>query len=54
MPTYVYRCAKCQQRFERAEHISEHDSARPVCPSCGANEVESLIPPVSTQTSKKS
>ncbi len=54
MPTYVYRCAKCQERFERAENISEHDSSRPECPSCGANEVQSLIAPVFAQTSKKS
>ena len=54
MPTYVYRCAKCQERFERAEHISEHERSQPECPKCGANEVESLIAPVFAQTSKKS
>lgn len=54
MPTYVYRCAKCQQRFERDEHISEHESAQHQCPSCGASEIESLIAPVYAQTSKKS
>jgi putative FmdB family regulatory protein len=54
MPIYVYRCAKCQERFERAQHISEHESAPPECPKCGATEVESLIAPVFAQTSKKS
>ncbi len=24
MPTYVYRCAKCGETFERIETISEH------------------------------
>ena len=25
MPTYQYRCAKCEKAFERTETISEHD-----------------------------
>ncbi len=54
MPTYVYRCAKCQERFERAEHVSEHESARPECPKCGTRDVESLVAPVFAKTSKKS
>lgn len=54
MPTYVYRCEKCQERFERSEYVAEHEAARPECPKCGASEVESLIAPVFAKTSKKS
>lgn len=33
MPTYEYRCARCQRRFERFQKITDPPRAR--CPECG-------------------
>ena len=33
MPIYEYACTRCQQRFERLQHLS--DPLITVCPSCG-------------------
>jgi putative FmdB family regulatory protein len=34
MPTYEYRCPKCETRFERFQKITATPGAK--CPSCGA------------------
>ncbi|MGI9509554.1 MAG: FmdB family zinc ribbon protein [Geminicoccaceae bacterium] len=39
MPTYAYRCTKCEATFERVESISEHVVAKPHCPECDSDEV---------------
>lgn len=54
MPTYVYRCAKCGEKFERFEHISEHGKVKPTCPKCGGTEVQSVVAPFFAKTSRKS
>ncbi|UCE18266.1 MAG: zinc ribbon domain-containing protein [Gemmatimonadota bacterium] len=33
MPTYEYKCKKCQYRFEEFQNISEKPLSR--CPQCG-------------------
>lgn len=43
MPTYQYRCQKCDTTFERTETISEHEAAKPQCPKCGSKKV-SVVP----------
>ncbi len=35
MPTYRYRCARCEETFERVESLAEHGTAKPRCPTCG-------------------
>jgi putative FmdB family regulatory protein len=35
MPTYAYRCEKCEETFERFETISEHGTTKPKCLKCG-------------------
>jgi putative FmdB family regulatory protein len=54
MPTYQYRCQKCDARFERTETISEHGTAKPQCPKCGSKKVSVVPPHVYVMTSKKS
>ena len=35
MPTYAYRCAACDHRFETVQSI--HDDALEACPECTGN-----------------
>lgn len=54
MPTYVYRCTKCEATFERIETMSEHAVAKPECPKCGGHDVVSVPAPFTAITGKKS
>lgn len=54
MPRYLYRCQDCDEKFERAEHIDEHDSAHPKCPNCGSKRVEQVFGSFFAKTSRKS
>ena len=54
VPTYQYRCAKCEKAFERTETISEHEVAKPQCPKCGSKKVSAVPGRVYVVTSKKS
>ncbi len=42
MPIYVYRCDRCQERFERLVPISAN-SATATCPNCGAADARKQI-----------
>jgi putative FmdB family regulatory protein len=39
MPIYEYHCGKCNSEFELLIRTSE----QPVCPSCGAEQLEKLL-----------
>jgi putative FmdB family regulatory protein len=54
MPTYVYRCTKCESTFERVQTMSEHAAAKPECPKCGSHDVVSVPAPFTAITGKKS
>ncbi|WP_075643824.1 FmdB family zinc ribbon protein [Paraburkholderia monticola] len=54
MPTYRYRCEKCGEMFEHAEHLAEHEAAHPACPKCGSEKVEHIPTPFVPKTSRKS
>ncbi|MFC0691293.1 FmdB family zinc ribbon protein [Paraburkholderia humisilvae] len=54
MPTYEYRCEMCGEKFEHAEHISEHATTHPVCPKCGSEKVQHLPTQFVAKTSRKS
>lgn len=41
MPTYDYRCGKCEHEFEMFQSMSE--SPKRKCPACGKNALERLI-----------
>jgi putative FmdB family regulatory protein len=54
MPTYVYRCAKCEETFERVETISEHGASKVKCPKCDSDEIVSVPTAFVAMTGKKS
>ena len=54
MPTYVYRCEKCEQTFERVETMSEHGTSKPKCPQCGSKRIAPVPTPFIAKTTKKS
>ncbi|WP_245699151.1 FmdB family zinc ribbon protein [Rhodospira trueperi] len=41
MPIFSYQCALCGETFETL--VSGGDAEAPVCPACGASEVERLL-----------
>ncbi len=54
MPTYVFRCEKCGERFERSMTVAEHDTAKPPCPKCKGRKVSHEISGFFAKTSRKS
>jgi putative FmdB family regulatory protein len=60
MPTYTYRCEKCNAVFDHVEHVQEHEAARytesnPLrCPKCGSPSVAHHPTTFVPRTSKKS
>ena len=54
MPTYDYRCEKCQHKFSLIQSISEHDKTKVSCPKCKSKKVEQLISIFTAKTSRKS
>jgi len=44
MPTYVYRCLQCEERFEVQQ--SFHDGPVSVCTVCGRGPVKKVFTPV--------
>jgi putative FmdB family regulatory protein len=57
MPTYEFRCLKCNKIFALTYSISEFERARKSgikCSSCGSSRVIQQIPVFQVQTSKKS
>jgi putative FmdB family regulatory protein len=53
MPTYDYRCPKCNKKFTTTLSISAHDSGKAKCPKCGEKKVQQLISAFQVKTSKK-
>lgn len=54
MPTYEYRCRKCGEKFDVAEHLEQHQKEPHRCPKCQSEEVEPQVTPFYAKTSKKS
>ncbi len=53
MPTYEYRCNHCGEVFERREHISDHATAHPRCPTCQSEDVQPQLSDFYAKTAKK-
>ena len=53
MPTYEYRCGKCNRKFQLVLSIADHDKRRPKCPKCSSGRVTQLVSAFYAQTSKK-
>jgi putative FmdB family regulatory protein len=54
MPTYDYRCPKCNKEFSLILSMKEHGEGKAKCPKCGGKRLEQLITPFQTKTSRKS
>ena len=57
MPTYEFRCEKCNKSFELIYSISEFERAKKdgiKCSHCGSSRVVQQVPVFQVQTSKKS
>jgi len=54
MPTYEYRCVKCQTIFSIVLGMAEHDRAKVRCPACKSAEVVQQYSTFFAKTSKKS
>jgi putative FmdB family regulatory protein len=54
MPTYVFRCAKCGEEFEKVMSVDQREKARPACPSCKGRKVEPVFYGFFAKTSRKS
>ena len=54
MPTYGYRCQRCEETFERVEGLAEHGTAKPRGPQCGGAAVVRVPAPFVAITAKKS
>jgi len=54
MPSYDYRCLKCNKEFSIILSIREHDQNKAKCPKCGGKKLEQLITHFMTKTSRKS
>ena len=54
MPTYEYRCKKCETIFEKVMLLGDH-ARRPLspCPKCNSKKVEHIIGTVQAITGKK-
>jgi putative FmdB family regulatory protein len=54
MPTYEFKCEKCNKKFSLILSISEYEKTKFRCPKCKSTKVKQLLTPFQVQTSKKS
>jgi putative FmdB family regulatory protein len=54
MPSYDYRCPKCNKKFTAMLSFREHDARKAKCPKCGGKKLEQLITGFQVKTSRKS
>jgi putative FmdB family regulatory protein len=54
MPSYDYKCMKCNKKFTAILSIGEHDAGKVKCPKCGGKKLEQLITTFQVKTSRKS
>jgi putative FmdB family regulatory protein len=54
MPTYDFRCEKCNGKFTLILSILEYEKAKVRCPKCKSTKVKQEITPFQVKTSKKS
>jgi putative FmdB family regulatory protein len=52
MPTYQYRCEKCNKSFEITATIAERDAKKFSCPNCKSKKVKQQLTDFAPSTSK--
>jgi len=53
MPTYEYRCGKCNRKFQLVLSIAAHDKRRVKCPKCSSARVTQMLSAFYVQTARK-
>ena len=54
MPTYEFKCEKCNKKFSLMMGITEYEKTKFRCPKCKSTRVKQQITGFQTVTSKKS
>ena len=54
MPTYEFRCERCEKGFSVTLTLSARANAKPRCPSCGSKKVTPQLTAFTAKTSRKS
>ena len=54
MPTYDFKCEKCNKKFTLIISLSEYEKKKFRCPKCKSTRVKQQISSFQTVTSKKS
>ncbi len=54
MPTYIFKCSKCDEQFELLLSVRERESKKPACPKCKGKKVTPVITAFFAKTSRKS
>jgi len=53
MPTYSYKCRKCDHRFQEILSFKEYEEGKRKCPKCGSRSVEQVLETFYAKTSRK-
>jgi len=53
MPTYSYKCRKCDHRFQAILSFKEYEKGKRKCPKCGSANVVQLLETFFAKTSRK-
>jgi putative FmdB family regulatory protein len=53
MPTYSYKCKKCDHRFQEILSFKEYEEGKRKCPKCGSCNVEQILETFFAKTSRK-
>ena len=54
MPTYDFRCEKCEASFSLLISLAEYEKKKFSCPKCKSKKLKQQITSFQTVTSKKS
>ena len=54
MPRYEFMCEKCHKPFGLTMTISDHQKAKPKCPTCKGTKITPQLGGFMAQTSKRS
>ena len=54
MPTYSYKCSKCDHRFLEILSFKEYEDGKRKCPKCGSRNVVQVLETFFAKTSRKS
>lgn len=53
MPTYSYKCRKCDHQFQEILSFKEYEEGKRKCPKCGSGNVVLVLETFFAKTSRK-